>query len=277
MSLQRPDLTTPLDPTDPATGPTGRAARAAGPRPRPAGARTATVSAALRWGAGRLSFVEDEVAGLRQVVAPGATCLDIGAEYGLYTWTLSALVGPTGAVHSVEPLPGPARWLRTTARLLGARNVAVHRLALGAEPGRGTLSLPKRRGLPVHGRTYLTEGTDGPGPNAEFASSVRVPARVATLDQLADELRLTRTSFVKADVEGAELAVLRGGAATLRRHRPTLLLEIEDRHLRKYGARAADVPRHLEQYGYRAHRWWRGRWVPAPRITEDCRNYLFTV
>ncbi|MFF2076038.1 FkbM family methyltransferase [Kitasatospora sp. NPDC058162] len=275
MSLQPLDATAPLDPTD-------RPHPAPGARTRPVatrstGIRATAVAGALRRAGGRLSFVEDEVAGLRQVVAPGATCLDIGAEYGLYTWVLSALVGPAGRVHSVEPLPGPSRWLRTASRLLGTRNVAVHRLALGAEAGRGTLSLPKRRGLPVHGRTYLTDGADGPGPNAEFSTSVQVATRVATLDRLADELHLTEVSFIKADVEGAELALLRGGAATLRRHRPALLLEIEDRHLAKYGARAADVVEHLEQYGYRPHRWWRGRWVPVPEVGDDCRNYLFTV
>ncbi|MFI9324923.1 FkbM family methyltransferase [Kitasatospora aureofaciens] len=277
MSLHPVDATAPLD-TAARRHPTAAPrTRMTGARSRSTGARTATVAAALRWGGTRLPFVEDEVAGLREVVAPGAICLDIGAEYGLYTWVLSSLIGPAGHVHSVEPLPGPSRWLRTASRLLGARNVTVHRLALGAEAGLGTLSLPKRRGLPVHGRTYLTEGADGPGPNAEFAASVRVPTRVVTLDQLAERLPLTRDCFIKADVEGAELAVLRGGAATLLRHRPTLLLEIEDRHLRKYGSRAADVPRHLEQYGYRPHRWWRGRWARVSQVSDDCRNYLFTV
>ncbi|MGP4004783.1 FkbM family methyltransferase [Streptomyces sp. 8N706] len=238
--------------------------------------RTHAVAAALRWGAHRFPFVEDEVAGLRDLVRPGAACVDIGAEYGLYTWVLSALAGPTGQVHSVEPLPGPNRWLRTAARLLGARNVTVHRTALGARPGHGTLSLPIRRGLPVHGRAYLTEGADGPGPNAEFRTARSVNAPVRTLDQLAHEAGLERLTLVKADVEGAELAVLEGGSDTLRRHRPTLLLEIERRHLDKYGAYPADVLRHLRDYGYRAHRRQRGRWTPVPRITDGCRNYVFT-
>ncbi|WP_103505832.1 FkbM family methyltransferase, partial [Streptomyces sp. FM008] len=214
--------------------------------------------------------------GLGAWVRPGAACLDIGAEYGLYTWMLSALAGPTGQVHSVEPLPGPSGWLRTTARLLGARNVTVHRTAIGDRTGHGTLSLPVRRGLPVHGRAYLVEGSRGPGPNAEFrrARSVRTPVR--TLDQLVRDIGLEKLSFLKADVEGAELAVLRGGSATLRRHRPTLLLEIERRHLTKYGGDPAEVLSHLGSYGYRAHRKQHGRWVPAPWITEDCRNYLFT-
>ncbi|NNJ08202.1 FkbM family methyltransferase [Streptomyces sp. PKU-MA01144] len=238
--------------------------------------RTAGVAAALRWGAHRFPFVEDEVADLRAFVPPGAVCVDVGAEYGLYTWVLSALTGPSGRVHCVEPLPGPYRWLRAAAGLLGARNVTVHRAALGARPGHGKLSLPVRRGLPVHGRAYLTEGADGPGPNAEFRAARIVDAPVRTLDQLAREAGLERLTFVKADVEGAELALLEGGSATLRRHRPTLLLEIERRHLAKYGADPADVLRLLRGFGYQAHRRRRGRWTPVARVTDDCRNYLFT-
>ncbi|MEU7423522.1 FkbM family methyltransferase [Streptomyces sp. NPDC040750] len=238
--------------------------------------RTAAVAAALRWGAHRFPFVEDEVAALRAFVPPGSVCVDVGAEYGLYTWVLASLAGPSGRVHSVEPLPGPHRWLHLTSRLLGARNVTVHRAALGARPGCGTLSLPMRRGLPVHGRAYLTEGAQGPGPNAEFRSARTVQAPVRTLDQLAHEAGPKRLTFVKADVEGAELAVLEGGSAALRRHRPTLLLEIERRHLAKYGADPADVLRHLRDFGYQAHRRRRGRWVPAPHVSDDCRNYLFT-
>ncbi|ROQ95304.1 FkbM family methyltransferase [Streptomyces sp. 2132.2] len=239
------------------------------------GARSAAVAAALRWGAVRLPFVEDEVAGLARLVRPGTVCVDVGAEYGLYTWVLADLTGPAGRVHSVEPLPGPARWLRTTARLLGSAQVTIHRTALAAGPGRGLMSLPHRGGLPVHGRAYLTDGAEGPGPNREFRTARRVAVPVRTLDQLAETAGDAPIGFVKADVEGAELAVLRGGSRTLSRHRPTLLLEIEDRHLAKYGTRSADLPEHLAGYGYRAHRWSGRRWTEVDRITDDCRNYLF--
>lgn len=170
--------------------------------PRTVTRRTAGVAGALHWAAARMPFVEDEVAGLREFVRPGDVCLDVGAEYGLYTWALSHLVGGAGQVHSVEPLPGPARWLRLASRTLGCANVVVHRTALGSRTGHGVLSLPMRRGTPVHGRAYLTEGTDGPGPNAEFRTSRPVPTTVDTLDRLVRGAGLEKVSFVKADVEG---------------------------------------------------------------------------
>ncbi len=202
--------------------------------------------------------------------------MDVGAEYGLYTWVLSALVGPAGRVHSIEPLPGPARWLRAASRILGCGNVTVHRSALGAHTGHGELSLPRRWGLPVHGRAYLVEGATGPGPNVEFPTSRPVPAPLRTLDELVRSEAIEKVGFVKADVEGAELGVLDGAHQTLSTHRPPLLLEVEDRHLRKYGARPPEVLRRLRDYGYRPHRWQAGRWIHAPHVSDDCRNYLFT-
>ncbi|MFE9771658.1 hypothetical protein ACFYOV_08310 [Streptomyces sp. NPDC005931] len=109
--------------------------------------------------------------------------MDAGAEYGPYTWMPATLTGPSGHVHGAEPLPGPYRWLRVITWLLGARNVSVHRTAPGGWCGRGRLSLPVRRGLPVHGRACPTAGADGPGPHAEFRASHTVVAPVGTLDQ----------------------------------------------------------------------------------------------
>ncbi|MDJ0380166.1 FkbM family methyltransferase [Streptomyces sp. G-G2] len=240
------------------------------------GVRVTSVALALRWASARWPFVEEEVGGLRPLVRPGAVCLDIGAEYGLCTWALSVLAGPSGAVHSVEPLPGPARWLRTTASALGCGNVTVHRTALGERAQDGTMSLPRRRLLPVHGRAYLTQGASGPGPNSEFARSRPVATPVRTVDGLCGHLGLERVDFIKADVEGAEAAVLSGARRTLERHRPTLLLEIEDRHLEKYDVRAAGIVSALAALGYTMHRRRDGAWVRVTEVTDEFRNYLFT-
>lgn len=233
--------------------------------------RLSALAAALRAGARRAPFVEDEVLGLDGLVGPGAVCVDVGAEFGLYTWSLADLVGPAGAVHAVEPQPDLGRWLRLGRWLVAARNVTIHRVALGDEPGAGHLSQPSRGVVRVHGRTFLADGTLGLGSNAEFSRHRSIDVRVDTLDGLVDRLGLPRLDLIKADVEGAEDRLLAGGEATLRRFRPHLLLELEDRHLERFDTSVDAVVRRLQDVGYAPSHWEHDDWRPG----IAGRNVLF--
>lgn len=219
-------------------------------------------------------WLEPELAGLSELVSPGDVCVDVGAAAGLYTVLLAELVGPTGVVHSVEPLSfAHPVW----TRVLGARNrpnVRRHPLALSAQPGETVLSVPQGRLGPVTGRSFLTWQTDGVGSNAEFRDHAEVVVPVDTLDQLCLRTGLTRLDFVKIDVEGAELHVLRGGEQAIEALRPTLLLEIEARHLTRYRFAVRDVTEWLTSRGYTMHVWDHG-WRPAAVVCPHTRNYLF--
>jgi FkbM family methyltransferase len=217
-------------------------------------------------------WLEPELAGLTDLVRPGDVCVDVGAAAGLYTLALSQLVGPAGQVHSVEPLSSahPA-W----SRLLGAGdrpNVRRHRLALSAQPGQTTLSVPTGRLGPVTGRSFLAWQTDGLGSNTEFSGHTDVLVPVDTLDHLC--AGLTRLDFVKIDVEGAELHVLHGGAHAIETFEPSLLVEIEARHLTRYRHAVQDVTGWLTSRGYTMHVWQRG-WRPTAVVCPHSRNYLF--
>lgn len=237
--------------------------------------RLSLVTAALRALAPRASFIEDEVAGLAGVVPPGAICFDVGAEYGLYSYLLSHLAGPSGQVYAFEPLPGAARFLATGIGAFGCRNVRRFAGAVSDRPGTGELSMPRRRGLPVHGRTFLTTGANGLGPNVEFASADLVATKITTVDHVYDHFHLPRVDFMKVDVEGAEPKVIEGAAKVIDRHHPALLLEIEDRHLAKYDTTADALTTHLRDAGYTMHWWQNGTWTPVTKVTDERRNYLF--
>lgn len=220
-------------------------------------------------------WVEDEVRGLDRVVRSGDVVVDVGAALGIYTCVLSQLVGPTGVVVSVEPLPrlyaGYDAWLR----LRGAGNVSRYDCALGAEPHTAKVSVPLRGHRPVTGRAFMTTGTNGLGSNQEFADHREYEVPVTTLDELANRLDLDRVDFVKADVEGGEFSLLRGAVTTIERSRPTLLLEIEDRHLRRYGHSSGDIVAWFRVRGYEMAIWAEGAWRPVSHVTELRRNYLF--
>jgi FkbM family methyltransferase len=234
--------------------------------------RTALTGALLRLLARRTHYLEKEMLGLRQIVGSGGVCVDIGAAAGLYTVALSELVGESGQVHRVEPLPFVhPLWTRL---LRCGNNVSHHAVALGAEPGEGTMSVPFGRYGLVTGRSFLAWHTEGQGSNSEFAGHVEVRVDVDTLDALCARAGLTRLDFLKIDVEGGELHVLAGGARVIEKFRPAILLEIETRHLSRYGHSARTVVAWLRERDYTMHRWHDG-WREAAEVSEEHRNYLF--
>jgi FkbM family methyltransferase len=236
--------------------------------------RPSLTAAAVRLLARRTPYLETELDALSGLVEPGAVCVDVGSSAGLYTAALSQLVGPTGQVHSVEPLSfaHPA-W----SRVLGTRrspNVRHHAVALSAEPGIETMSVPMGRYGPVTGRSFLAWQTNGLGSNAEFAGRMEVRVDVDTLDDLCRRVGMTRLDFVKIDVEGAELHVLQGARRTVETFRPTMLIEIEQRHTARYQHSAQDVVDWLTHRDYTMFTWERG-WQPTPNVCAHARNYLF--
>lgn len=160
---------------------------------------------------------------------PKGTALDIGANVGNHTLWLAAVCKL--AVHSFEPLLVQNLYANIALNKLGHR-VRVHPLALGEQDGtlyhtgKGRLS-PE----PEH-----TGGTD--------IASGQESGQAAVTQHRLDDLGIKgpRISLVKIDVEDMEPQVLRGGLATLRRHRPVVFAEARDQSAHE---RIADVLRPL--------------------------------
>jgi hypothetical protein len=75
---------------------------------------------------------------------------------------------------------------------------------------------------------------------------------VTTIDHFAREEGLQRLDFIKMDVEGWEKRILEGGAETIGRFRPALLVELIDAQLARAGDSLETAWTLLEQWGYRA-------------------------
>ena len=144
----------------------------------------------------------------------GGTVVDVGANYGMY---LSRLVRLADRCVAFEPIPALAAMLR---RGFGPR-VDVHAVALSARRGGDVeLRLPRLR------TGYATVERSNALSSLPAASMREISVPRETLDAYAlDDVR-----FVKIDVEGHEEQVLAGAEGTVRRHRPNLLVEVEDRH-----------------------------------------------
>ncbi len=191
----------------------------------------------------RRSSGEAELVLVERFADPSGTFVDVGAHRGAY---LSRARGRFRRLVGIEPNPELAAYLK---RVFPPAEAEI--LAVGLSEREGTLALhvPEVAGKLVASRASFDSAALGGVPHR----TVEVPVR--TLDRLG----LERVAFLKIDVEGHELAVLRGGTATLSRDRPVLLVEIEERHHPGGSTRVFDF---LRQLGYRCHYLEQGRLVP---------------
>jgi FkbM family methyltransferase len=189
----------------------------------------------------------DEITFHTRLHRPG-TILDVGAHDGLLTLPFARL--PGARVIAFEPLPSAMARLRAAVAELP--DVELRAEALGAAPGRLTLSVPVLDG--VAQEQWASLAKDYAGFAGVGVERIEVP--VITLDALA----LTDLEHLKIDAEGAEEEVLRGGAATLRRCRPVISLEVEERHRR---GSTRDVPALLASLGYETWFWLSGAMRPV--------------
>lgn len=132
-------------------------------------------------------------------LGPGDTCLDLGANRGVFTLAMAA----TGAqVHAFEP--DPATRARLQEACAGHANVTIHAAAIGAQSGTALL----RRMCPAPGSrldpslgssTVMTHGRMSREDVVEVA-------QIALADVLAWPAR--PAALVKMDIEGAEVPAL---------------------------------------------------------------------
>jgi FkbM family methyltransferase len=181
----------------------------------------------------------------RALHRPGVI-VDVGAHDGSLTLPLAEL--PHSRVAAFEPLPSAfARLRRAVSAAYGGvvpSHVTLRREALADRRGMTTLSVPRINGVLQEEwaaicKDYAALRADD--PRIEAIEDWSVP-----LLRL-DDADLCDVSAIKIDVEGAELEVLRGAWETLRKYRPCLSIEIEERHRR--GSTKA-VPEFLRALGF---------------------------
>jgi len=153
---------------------------------------------------------------VERFVAAGSYCIDVGANVGAVTLALARQVGPSGRVLAIEPGPPYVarlcRNLRANPRL--ANRVVV--LPAGLSEAEGSLLWRPDPNHPFNAGLSQVHSTAVPG---------ELPVAVTTLDAAVAWQGWKRVDFIKIDVEGMELEVLRGARDTLESLRPLVLFE----------------------------------------------------
>jgi len=141
---------------------------------------------------------------IREVLRPGMTVVDIGANIGYYALLEARSVTESGQVYAIEPEPRNVELLKDNVSLNGYRHVHVDQAAVGDETGFAQLYRSTHRNL--HNLLRPLKGDH----------SV-VDVRICRLDDLLAErgVDLRSVNLIRMDIEGYEAKALAGMAKTL--------------------------------------------------------------
>jgi FkbM family methyltransferase len=153
-------------------------------------------------------------------LGPGDVFFDIGANLGFFSMLGAHLVGfGKGRVYAFEAAPENAEAVARNAGLNLIPNITVIAKAVSSQSGTGRLQV-------VEDQSWSKLEDYGEHPDTEQVIEVEL----VSIDELLAAGALPPPTLVKIDVEGAELAVLRGMAHTLERHQPAVICELHGTH-----------------------------------------------
>jgi FkbM family methyltransferase len=183
----------------------------------------------LRW-----NVMRSRASGEKELVYVNALCdascvsLDVGANRGIYSYLMRQ---HSRSVIAFEPNPFYANFVRGALR-----DIKVIEAAVSDHEGTSVLRVP------------LSEPIAGMGTIEAENTLDRLPVQQIEISILTlDSLKLPKVGFMKIDIEGHELAALRGAAATIEDGLPNLLIEADERHRKDA---VISVIEFLSKFGY---------------------------
>jgi FkbM family methyltransferase len=191
------------------------------------------------------AFEPGTVAAYRRMIKPGATVLDIGANIGAHTLPLARTVGPSGRVVAVEPTRYAFERLTDQLSLnpdLAPRVTTRQAMLMASQSTELVDAIPS---------SWPLSTPEGAHEHHLGVSKSTAGAAVTTADALVAELKLASVDFIKLDVDGYELEVLRGARGILNDHGPTILFEHSPYTLAEKGYEPNDMIALLRDAGYR--------------------------
>ena len=154
---------------------------------------------------------------LRRSVNPGSVCLDVGAHVGIYALSLARWAGPSGRVFAFEPSPGTRSVLESNIR----RNRYENRITVVPKGVSDRQSQSTFFAADLAGFSRLGE----PNPERPEAHT-SFPVSLTTIDDFCAEQNI-QPNWILIDIEGYEVAALKGARQTIDASRGKLGLVVE--------------------------------------------------
>jgi FkbM family methyltransferase len=207
---------------------------------------------AMAWDIRSGKFTEPELDLVPFALREGETALDIGANYGVYSYHCSRAVGRNGRVYAFEPVPFTCDTLRLIAKLLRFRNVEIVPKGCSDRNGKISFTVPvQASGAMSAGQAHISGRNDdheGKEKQVRWNSTREIEGEVVALDEFLPHL--SNLSLIKCDIEGAELLAFRGAEKIIDEFHPSVICEINPWFLDGFGLQLEDLIQFFFQKEY---------------------------
>ena len=172
-------------------------------------------------------------------IKKGDVVLDVGANIGYYTLIFAKIVGENGHVFAFEPEPSNFDLLKKNVMVNNYRNTSLEKIAISNKNGNTKLYLNKANA--GEHRIYLSNTAKNNFLNVEMK----------TLDEYFKNNSIRdKISFIKMDVEGSEIGVIKGMNSILENKKLTIMLEFDPVQIKNYGASPEELLNILANQGF---------------------------
>ena len=175
---------------------------------------------------------------LFSVLEDDAVILDIGANIGWYSLLFSKRL-PRSTIYSFEPIEDTYKHLSKNIALNGASNIFPFNLGLSDKEGHITYYY-------FAGGSVLASEKNLIG----CSKAKETICKVDTLNHFLSHQNINKLDFIKCDVEGAELFVIRGGIDIIKKFSPIIFMELFERWALQFNYHPNDVINLLKDLGY---------------------------
>lgn len=198
------------------------------------------------------SWSEPELDLIPFAVRPGETALDVGANYGLYSYHLSRALGSSGCTYAFEPIPFTYSTLKFIAKILRFHNVEIVPRGCSDRSGKISFDVPvQASGALAAGQAYIggrNDDREGKKQQVRWAGTRQVICEVVALDDFLPQIK--DLTLIKCDIEGAELLAFRGANKLISQHLPSVICEINPWFLDGFGIRLEELTEFFFDKGY---------------------------
>lgn len=209
-------------------------------------------------------YEKEEIGMMKRFLGKESVVFDIGANIGWYALSLSRYVS-RGKIFAFEPIRKTFSYLKQNIALNKTRNIRAYNFALS-----------DKNGIMKFYYDQTLSGAASLRNLQENRKKEKVKCRVWRLDDIVSRFT-RRIDFIKCDVEGAELFVMKGAMRTLASMKPVLFLEMLRKWSAKFEYHPNDIINLLGTIGYRCYFLRAGSLVNITKVTDKTKatNFYF--